>query len=233
MDSIGEIPETQMEDTITPDKDKQLSGSNNGRIAAENGVSDGGLSRTDGDDQLLQTVIELGFQNEYLKSQFEGFKNFQAVDRVSDENVKGNVDEEGVRELRETVESLKKQLLEEKQTRVAAEEALKHLQVAHSEADAKAQELSVKLIEGQIFVWVYSYVHYLCESYGITYTFANLFCITFTSIIFERIKKKKSNFMYDLSHSFVLPCKVVREKWELGCWLFGKIIEAYKKRCIL
>lgn len=152
MDSIGEIPETQMEDTITPDKDKQLSGSNNGRIAAENGVSDGGLSRTDGDDQLLQTVIELGFQNEYLKSQFEGFKNFQAVDRVSDENVKGNVDEEGVRELRETVESLKKQLLEEKQTRVAAEEALKHLQVAHSEADAKAQELSVKLIEGQIFV---------------------------------------------------------------------------------
>lgn len=152
MDSIGEIPETQMEDTITPDKDKQLSGSNNGRIAVENGVSDGGLSRTDGDDQLLQTVIELGFQNEYLKSQFEGFKNFQAVDRVSDENVKGNVDEEGVRELRETVESLKKQLLEEKQTRVAAEEALKHLQVAHSEADAKAQELSVKLIEGQIFV---------------------------------------------------------------------------------
>lgn len=149
MDSIGEIPETQMEDTITPDKDKQLSGSNNGRIAVENGVSDGGLSRTDGDDQLLQTVIELGFQNEYLKSQFEGFKNFRAVDRVSDENVKGNVDEEGVRELRETVESLKKQLLEEKQTRVAAEEALKHLQVAHSEADAKAQELSVKLIEAQ------------------------------------------------------------------------------------
>ncbi|XP_024032822.1 protein GRIP [Morus notabilis] len=149
MDSIGEILETQMEDTITPDKDKQLSGSNNGRIAAENGVSDGGLSQTDGDDQLLQTVIELRFQNEYLKSQFEGFKNFQAVDRVSDENVKGNVDEEGVRELRETVESLKKQLLEEKHMRVATEEALKHLQVAHSEADAKAQELSVKLIEAQ------------------------------------------------------------------------------------
>ncbi|GMN28752.1 hypothetical protein TIFTF001_002173 [Ficus carica] len=136
-----------MEDTVAPDN--QLSGSNNGDIVVENGISDGGLSSTVGHDQLVQTVIELRFQNEYLKSQFEGFKNFESVDRASDEQKKGSEGEAGVKELQEMVESLNKQLLEEKQTRVAAEEALKHLQVAHLEADAKAQELSVKLVEAQ------------------------------------------------------------------------------------
>lgn len=150
----------EMEDTVAPDN--QLSGSNNGDIVVENGISDGCLSSTDGHDQLVQTVIELRFQNEYLKSQFEGFKNFESVDRASDEQKKGSEGEAGVKELQEMVESLNKQLLEEKQTRVAVEEALKHLQVAHLEADAKAQELSVKLVEGQICVCVYSYLHCLC-----------------------------------------------------------------------
>lgn len=136
-----------MEDTVAPDN--QLSGSNNGDIVVENGISDGGLSSTDGHDRLVQMVIELRFQNEYLKSQFEGFKNFESVDRASDEQKKGSEGEAGIKELQEMVESLNKQLLEEKQTRVATEEALKHLQVAHSEADAKAQELSVKLVEAQ------------------------------------------------------------------------------------
>lgn len=81
-----------------------------------------------GDDELWQTVIELGFQNEYLKSQFKSFQYFQP---------------------KELIESLNKQLGEERQTRVAAEEALKHLQVAQLEADAGAHQLSLKLAQGQ------------------------------------------------------------------------------------
>ncbi|KAF3440864.1 hypothetical protein FNV43_RR19150 [Rhamnella rubrinervis] len=92
-------------------------------------------------------VMELTFQNEFFKSQFEGFRDFQLVSSVSNKQ-KGS-EQEGVKELQERIESLNKQLLEEKQTRSAAEEALKHLQTLYSEADAKAQELSEKLVEAQ------------------------------------------------------------------------------------
>lgn len=133
-DHIGEIPETQVE---------RLSGS-------KNGSNGGGLSSSDDHDQLVQTVIELGFQNEYLKSQFEGFRDFQLVDPQFNEH-------EGVGELQQIIQSLNKQLFEERQTRVAAEEALKHLQLAHSEADARAQDLSLKLTQGHIFISLYAF----------------------------------------------------------------------------
>ncbi|KAL0463751.1 UNVERIFIED_CONTAM: protein GRIP [Sesamum latifolium] len=59
----------------------------------------------------------------------------------------GSIDD--VKELRGEIESLKREILEERQTRGAAEEALKHLRAAHSEADMNAQELSAKLAEAQ------------------------------------------------------------------------------------
>ena len=59
-----------------------------------------------------------------------------------------------MKELRKSVESLSKELHEEKLTRGAAEEALRHLREAHSEADAKAHELSVKLAEGRICLFI-------------------------------------------------------------------------------
>nr|XP_023929292.1 protein GRIP [Quercus suber]POE89660.1 protein grip [Quercus suber] len=125
-----------------------------GNIAVENGLpEDVNPSLDDSHDQFLQMVTELKFQNEFLKSQFEDLKNSQSECSVSNRQTKANETEGGesedVKELRQRIESLKRELLEEKQTRNAAEEALKHLTVAYSEADAKAQELSAKLAEAQ------------------------------------------------------------------------------------
>ena len=100
------------------------------------GLENGGLSSLETHDQLVQTIMELRLQNDYFKSQVEGLNDSQLLDQQA--------------ELREMIDSLNKQLVQEKQTRVAAEEALKHLQVAHSEADAKAQDLSLKLLQGPL-----------------------------------------------------------------------------------
>ncbi|KAK9990023.1 hypothetical protein SO802_025008 [Lithocarpus litseifolius] len=137
--------------------EKQLPDTNyvsNGNIAVENGLTeDVNPSSDDTHDQFVQMVTELKFQNEFLKSQYEDLKNSQSECSVSNQQTKANETEGGesedVKELRERIESLKRELLEEKQTRNAAEEALKHLTVAYSEADAKAQELSAKLAEAQ------------------------------------------------------------------------------------
>ncbi|KAK4583750.1 hypothetical protein RGQ29_021750 [Quercus rubra] len=137
--------------------EKQLPDTNyvsNGNIAVENGLTDDvNPSSDDSHDQFVQMVTELKFQNEFLKSQFEDLKNSQSECSVSNQQTKANETEGGesedVKELRERIESLKRELLEEKQTRNAAEEALKHLTVAYSEADVKAQELSAKLAEAQ------------------------------------------------------------------------------------
>lgn len=68
-----------------------------------------------------------------------------------------------LKDLSEEIESLKRELLEERQTRYAAEEALKHLRSAHLEADTKAQELAAKLDEGSwhihnLFYYTYGFV---------------------------------------------------------------------------
>ncbi|CAA2972575.1 GRIP [Olea europaea subsp. europaea] len=127
---------------------------NGGNLIKENGLHDGNKQTNYSHDQLEETVVELSFQNEYLKSQFEDMKN-RILDSGDPEkrnkamkldDLASNGD---VRELHEKLESLKRELLEERQTRGAAEEALKHLGAAHSEADTKVQELSAKLAEAQ------------------------------------------------------------------------------------
>lgn len=150
------VLEIHTEDALKPEK--QLSDTNymsNGNIVVENGLPDVYPCSDDSYDQLVQMVTELKFQNEFLKCQFEGLKNLQLEESVSNQQTTASEtdggESEDVKELRERIESLEKELLEEKQTRGAAEEALKHLTSAYSEADAKAQELSAKLAEGLVF----------------------------------------------------------------------------------
>ncbi|GAB4848395.1 hypothetical protein Ancab_003090 [Ancistrocladus abbreviatus] len=124
-----------------------------GNCPKENGFHHDEPGPNDADDQLVRMIVELKFQNEYLKSQFKGLYNqhlessgsFQQTQQVEQE---GGTSEE-LKELREKVELLSRELLEDRQTRDAAEKALEHLRIEYTEADAKVQELSVKLAEAQ------------------------------------------------------------------------------------
>ncbi|KAF2312486.1 hypothetical protein GH714_034848 [Hevea brasiliensis] len=154
--NVDEVPEIHVEGyTVNPEK--QFSGTHHGRngnLAKENGLHDDSPLTETAHEQLVQMVIELKFQNEFLKSQFEALKNLQSADDESQQRTKASGKKTGesadMEELHKRIESLSRELHEEKQTRVAAEEALKHLREAHSEADAKAQELSAKLAEGRM-----------------------------------------------------------------------------------
>ncbi|KAG5530045.1 hypothetical protein RHGRI_030416 [Rhododendron griersonianum] len=147
---VGGMPENNAEDGVKPDE--QLNGmsqESGDTTAKENGHP----STSDTQDHLVQMVVDLNFQNEYLKSQFEVLKNLHSESSESNQQ-KMAIEQDGggledVKELREKIESLSRELLEEKQTRGAAEEALKHLRAVYSEADAKSQELSAKLVEAQ------------------------------------------------------------------------------------
>ncbi|XP_065855949.1 protein GRIP [Euphorbia lathyris] len=151
---VDEILESHEEDSSSV-PEKQLSDGHhgsNGNLAKENGLHDGALLIENTHEELVQMVVELKCQNDFLKSQFEDFKNLQSA-HESHQRTEGDDQKAGesidVEELRGRVESLTKELHEEKQTRSAAEVALEHLREAFSEADAKALELSTKLEEAQ------------------------------------------------------------------------------------
>ncbi|GFY87821.1 golgi-localized GRIP domain-containing protein [Actinidia rufa] len=150
---VGGMLEYHAEDGVKPDD--QLIDTNHGsgeNLGKENGLH-GHPYTSDSKEHLVQMVVELNFQNEYLKSQFEDMKNLHSESggfrqqKVTIEQDGGGF--EDVKELRAKIEALSRELSEEKQTRGAAEEALKHLRAVYSEADAKAQELSAKLAEAQ------------------------------------------------------------------------------------
>lgn len=146
---VGGMLESHAEDGVKPDEQQNSMSQENGETTAK---ENGHPSTSDTQDHLVQTVVDLSFQNEYLKSQFEVLKNLHSESRESNQQ-KVAIERDGggfedVKELREKIESLSRELLEEKQTRGAAEEALKHLRAVYSEADAKSQELSAKLVEG-------------------------------------------------------------------------------------
>ncbi|KAJ6413371.1 hypothetical protein OIU84_006214 [Salix udensis] len=145
--SSGEMLESKTEDS--PLKlEKQLAGDVqiNGNVLKENGMcDDGNVLEESTNEQLLQMVIELKFQNEFFKSQFEGLKS----QHEAEENGQESGESADVKELHEKIQSLNRELNEEKQTRGAAEIALEHLREEYSEADAKAKELSLKLAEAQ------------------------------------------------------------------------------------
>ncbi|XP_023007646.1 protein GRIP-like isoform X1 [Cucurbita maxima] len=149
---VCETPESRVEEGTMPEELKSgVNHEGNGRVVVEDSFADGDKC-SDDHDELVQLVIDMKSQNEYLKSQLESMKNLQNVENVPErEEEIGSRDGESValKELQQRVESLSKELSEEKQTRGAAEQALQHLQEAHSEADAKVHELSAKLIEAQ------------------------------------------------------------------------------------
>ncbi|XXG87434.1 hypothetical protein AAC387_Pa11g2120 [Persea americana] len=109
--------------------------------------------KDDSHDHLVQMVMELNYQNEYLKAQFEGLRN-QHLGLPEHPNEIGkkegaSEDMNKMNELHETISLLKREIQEHKETQIAAEYALNHLRMQYSEADVRAQELSVKLIEAQ------------------------------------------------------------------------------------
>lgn len=118
----------------------------------DNGICESHEHTGDSHDDLVQMLVELNFQNEYLKSQIVGWQSINIYSDDSGQQIKTaaheNVASDNSEDLNEKIESLNRELLEEKQTRGAAEVALKHLQTLYLEADTKAQELSVKVAEG-------------------------------------------------------------------------------------
>ncbi|KAE8674024.1 Protein GRIP [Hibiscus syriacus] len=149
-EEVIQVPETREDDSLKPET--QLS-ETNGDLSKENAVLDANLSSDDAHDKLLQTVTELKFENEFLKSQLETFKNLLSENDGSSGQTNAMEKETeylaDIKELHEKIESLSRELNVEKQTRAAAEDALKHLREVYSEADAKAQKLSGKLAEAQ------------------------------------------------------------------------------------
>ncbi|XP_074285599.1 protein GRIP [Silene latifolia] len=91
------------------------------------------MSVDSSDDQLVGLIVE----NEFLRSQIRGFQfPNEGVDSTED-----------VKVLQKKIELLDSQLDEEKQTRAAAEQALEYLRQSFSEADARAQDLSLQLAQ--------------------------------------------------------------------------------------
>ncbi|KAF5735895.1 protein GRIP [Tripterygium wilfordii] len=150
---VSEMPDGNAEEPLKSENLLfQMNHGSNGNLAKENGFTDSRLLSEETHEQLLQTVMELKFQNEFFKSQFAGFKDSQLESGGSQLQIKvahENSESAEVRELHEIIECLRKELHEEKLTRGAAEEALRHLREAYSEADAKAQDLSTKLAEAK------------------------------------------------------------------------------------
>lgn len=148
---VAAMRESNIEDSLeTGNHMNDTSLRSNGLPAKENGSCENTPHYGDSHDELVQMVTELKLQNEFLKSHFEGLKDLHLEEIRSQQRTEvGGQEGEDVKRLNERIESLERELLQEKQTRGAAEEALKHLQVAHSEADARAQELSARLAEAQ------------------------------------------------------------------------------------
>lgn len=105
-------------------------------------------------EKLIEMVAELKFQNEYLKVQFEGLKlQFVESSKAFDYESRVGIEREEsdiVKELSMKIESLTKELKDQRHLQLAAEDALNHLRLAYSESDTKAQELSAELLRGQI-----------------------------------------------------------------------------------
>ncbi|GMH24540.1 hypothetical protein Nepgr_026383 [Nepenthes gracilis] len=148
----SELPEITLEDDLKLARQFAETQSDEGHLK-ENGFHYVDPNPSDVHDQLVQMIVEMKFQYEYLKSHIKGLQchHFELSGsslQTQEVEREGRAYEE-LEELRAKIEVLSKELLEERQTRNAAEEALKHLRSVYTEADAKTQELSVQLAEAQ------------------------------------------------------------------------------------
>lgn len=143
-----------MEDAVSPEKQMlDTNGESNENLVKENGVHIDDQMSVDDPEKLLEMVMDLKLQNEYLKSQIEGLMTVRSdndadLRQQKEESGQESRDFTDAKELHDKIEALSKELHEEKQTRTAAEKAVEHLRVVYEEADSKAQEFSVKLVEG-------------------------------------------------------------------------------------
>lgn len=131
-------------------QDAKLNGitQNSEDLNKDNVLSNDKLDSDDTQDQLMQMVVDLKFQNEYLKSHFQDLKNVHTESKAKAFDQNGTCEDSN--ELHEKIEALNRELVIERQTRGAAEAALEHLRAEYSEADSKSQELAAKLAEGCI-----------------------------------------------------------------------------------
>ncbi|KAK3014055.1 hypothetical protein RJ639_008049, partial [Escallonia herrerae] len=150
---ISRIQENHVEDGVGHDKELiDMNDESDVYLHKENRLCDSNPN-TDESHQLVQMVLELKFQNEYLKSQFQDSEKLH-IDTGGSYEQRTAIEQDGraftdANQLHEKLDSMNRELLEERQTRATAEEALKHLRAVYSEADAKAHELSAKLAEAQ------------------------------------------------------------------------------------
>ncbi|CAL9078809.1 unnamed protein product [Musa textilis] len=122
-------------------------------INMENGIHQNLAIDEESIDEFRQLVIELSFQNEYLKSEIGDLKlELCKPKTLSDEERQSGprvASSEQDSSLHEQIKCLQEEIQAQKETQMAAEDALEHLRMAYSEADGKAQELTTKLIEAQ------------------------------------------------------------------------------------
>ncbi|EPS57488.1 hypothetical protein M569_17329, partial [Genlisea aurea] len=122
-------------------------------IVDEIGFSDGNFLSVSSNDGLIRMLLELDFQNKYMQAQYgDMMKYFSHDDRRAKLEVQGHHQsnhQDDIEELHREIESLKGQLLEERKTHDATEEALELLRAAHKEAEMKLLETSAKLNEVQ------------------------------------------------------------------------------------
>ncbi|EOA14422.1 hypothetical protein CARUB_v10027624mg [Capsella rubella] len=115
------------------DVEEESHGQEEKDLSDENLTANGSLENH---DQLLQMISQLRLENDFLKSQFvEPSRSNHKTELVE-------ADSAQLIQLHQQVASLSREIDVEKQTRVAAEQALEHLREAYSEADAKATNLS-------------------------------------------------------------------------------------------
>lgn len=142
------------DDTKTENKPIAMNQKNDVDLSKENGLQDTKPHDNNTQDPLLEMVLQLSLQIDYMKSHFKDFNNVQSDFGGRHQLERGiHHDEEAyedVKTLHAKIDTLNRELLEERQTRGAAEEALKHLRAVYIEADAKSQELSAKLAEAQL-----------------------------------------------------------------------------------
>jgi hypothetical protein len=110
--------------------------------AGEDSLASGGeaAERAHEEEELAREVMELGLQNEYLRSQIAGVRPAGDADEVPGL----------VRGWKEQVERMSREVQEQRLTREATEKALEHVNVAYAEADGKVQELTAKLAQGEL-----------------------------------------------------------------------------------
>lgn len=147
------------------------------------------------DDELLQMIAELRLENDFLRSQFKE---------------QTEVDSSQVKQLEERLESLSREIDVEKQTRVAAEQALEHLREAYSEADAKAQEYSTKFSQGW-FASPFIFPTRICFQFFF-FIFLSLFCCCVVQQKLDQEIKEREEKYADLDAKFTRLHKRAKQR---------------------